>query len=394
MNLSVSDFVKPWIKKTENYEFLFNGLPGKGKKTCLFMPYLGRYNYLTNPLLVLKLSNDLFYDENVDLSKILHSISFEIGGCVIDKMYTDQINIFQHKYNLKPMLIDKTLIIPLPFNCMLKSNGIILPRGYFDTRIWVETSDYEFNKYIEDGHIKMDYSQLDHNFDMGEMTKYYYNQMLKTKAHSTNLLKINGAYPLDYQTYYLIEKMLELKTPLDIELNNFPNILISRLNKPVEDETKAQLALPLGLGLMGIKQNQFTGLESVNSNNKGIKFRLFFNHDVETMYICLKLNSNICKNKWFDTCRIQVNGNDVLEWSYEQLVYETSTNSTLPQGVLSLPHMDQVNFMADNVSLCFYDTKFEHITNEESEQYFTFCSCVESKNFLTIGTMSEIVFRN
>lgn len=387
MNLSVSNFVKPWIKKTENYELLFNGVIGKGRRTSAHIPLLSKYNYITNPLLVLKLSDDLFFDESIDLSNILSSISFEIGGNIIDRMYTDQINIFQHKYNLKPMLIDKSLIVPLPFNSMLKSNGFILPHGFFDARFFIDISNYEFNKYIEDGHIKIDYSQLDNNFDMSEMTKYYYNQMLQTKAFSSNLLKINGSYPSDYQTYYLIEKMLKLKTPLDLEKNSLPNILISRLNKPVEDQVKTHFSMPFGL--MGIKQNQFTGLESVNSKSKTIKIRLNFSCDVELMHICLKLNSNICKYKWFDTCTIKVNGSDVLTWSYEHLVYNTQG---LPQGVLFLPHMDQVNFMADNVSLFFNNTKFEQDTNNEEKQDFTFFSCAESSNFITIGTMSELVF--
>jgi len=137
-----------------------------------------KFNLLSEPVLVLKLS-DYPAETNVDLSRILEKISFEVGGIPFDTLYMDQINIYQHKYNVKPSLIGNTMIVPLPFNLMLKSNGYILPSGWHDARFFIEVSDYAFNKHIEDGYIIINYSKLSDNINFDKMTGFFMNKCSK-----------------------------------------------------------------------------------------------------------------------------------------------------------------------------------------------------------------------
>jgi hypothetical protein len=106
------------------------------------------------------------------------------------------------------------------------------------------------------------------------------------------------------------------------------------------------------------------------------------------MYVCLKSNLDIYESKWFNLCRIQINGHDVLEYTYELLVHK-SKNCNLPPGVLSIPHVDKLNLCADSVVVIFYDLDLP--TQSEN---ITISLCAETSNWLTIGELSTLVFAN
>ena len=148
---------------------------------------------------------------NIDFSKVFNSISFQVGGHLIDKLHDKQINIYQHKYNAKTIIINETIIFPLPFNCMLKENGVILQTSLKSAMFYFDMSNYEINKYIETAYVSINVSKLDNNFDMSKMTNYYYKQMIQTKFYQDSLIKINGSCPSDFASYYLISSLFTSK---------------------------------------------------------------------------------------------------------------------------------------------------------------------------------------
>jgi len=392
---TVYDFVSPYIEKTESLQLDFSGIIGYNRRIMCNICQQHKYNLLSEPVLVLELS-DYPTNTNIDLSRILDKISFEVGGTPFDSLHMDQINIYQHKYNIKPSLIGNTLIVPLPFNLMLKSNGYILPSGWHDARFFIEVSDYEFNKHIVGGHLIINYSKLNDNINLDKMTDYFYNQMLKVKSRKDSLLTINGSHPSDYISYYLLNNL--------IGLNNdyYPNIYLKQTNQivPISKNTNKDTSnntntpnnnksnsIIAPICLIGITQNQFTGLESFEPKNGSIRFRLAFNHDVTSLYICTKSNHDILNSKWFDNFKLQVNGQDKLEFSYE-LLKHYSLNENLPDGVLTIPHVNTINFEEQHVIIALSGVKLNMYDDS------VFSMCVESSNWITVGPQSYIVFKN
>ena len=386
---STFDFVKPYIKKTELENVNFLGTINSKSRIVVSLPNIYNCAYVTEPFIQIKLSE---MPSSIDFSKILSKIVLEMGGYVVDRLYTEQIRIHGKKYNCEPSLIEdtNTIIIPLPFNCLLKSNGFILNNNrLFEVKIIIEFSDFEINN-IECEEFYINYSELNNEFSMEDMTNYFYKQMIQTKVHQDRLLKINNECPSDYISYYFIDNLLEQNKKKLLDISNMNNS-DSNSNKnsnsnqninQVNNNESKNFNLPIGL--LGFKQAQFTGLENINSANK--RYRFIYNHDVETMYICIVNSKNdIYESKWFDLCKIQVNGRDTLFYTYEQLMHiNKSTN--LPKGVLEIPNISYVNFDANNIEIHFSDIRLD------DNETFYFFSSVESSNWLTIGPMISTVF--
>ena len=383
------DFVKPYIKKTELENVNFLGTINSKSRIVVSLPNIYNCAYVTEPFIQIKISE---MPSSIDFSKILSKIVLEMGGYVVDRLYTEQIRIHGKKYNCEPSLIEdtNTIIIPLPFNCLLKSNGFILNNNrLFEVKIIIEFSDFEINN-IECEEFYINYSELNNEFSMEDMTNYFYKQMIQTKVHQDRLLKINNECPSDYISYYFIDNLLEQNKKKLLDISNMNNS-DSNSNKnsnsnqninQVNNNESKKFNLPIGL--LGFKQAQFTGLENINSANK--RYRFIYNHDVETMYICIVNSKNdIYESKWFDLCKIQVNGRDTLFYTYEQLIHiNKSTN--LPKGVLEIPNISYVNFDANNIEIHFSDIRLD------DNETFYFFSSVESSNWLTIGPMISTVF--
>jgi len=228
--------------------------------------------------------------------------------------------------------------------------------------------------------------------------------MLKTNTHKDSLLTINGSHPSDYITYYLLNNLVGLGN------DYYPNIYLKQTNQLVpinkntnketnknkeEDNTSNQLvknkksncSIVSPICLIGITKNQFTGLESVEPKHGYLKFRLNFYHDVTSFYICLKSENNILTSKLFDNFKLQVNGKDEIEYSYE-LLKHYSTSENLPDGVLSIPNVKTINFDEPSVVVALGGVNINMYDDA------VFSMCVESSNWITVGPQSYIVFEN
>jgi hypothetical protein len=430
---STNDFVSQHTKNTYFTQLLAQGSVRHGKRASFDLALNYEKNLFTEPVLMLNVKDvpdEL--KETANLFNIVNSVSLYVNGQRIDDLNYVQINIFQHKHNIKPLLNNDKIIFPLPFNCMLKENGFFLVGKNNRANIVVQMSDStknEINKYIDDGCIYINASKIDENFDMSEMTNYYYKKMTQTKYHKNDLLKINNSYPSDYVSYYLIENLLKSKVS---NTNNFnANIYASDnlkllLNQSVQTKQSVQStestestefvdqldqlnqlnqstqstqstqsydkcdkSLSVPVGLIEIKQNQFMGFESTRP--KYMRHRLYFNHDIESIYFCGIFNDTVCQQKWFGKFILQINGYDVMEYNYESLYYY-NTNSNLPVGVFELPNFNKTIQNLVNAADCVI-LLFNEVNLQESDQNeFLFFACAESKNYITVGPQMDMVF--
>ena len=398
---TVYDFVKNHICKTECVENTLYGTVGKGKRCGVQILNYHKYNYLTEPIFEVTLSE--VPNEEIDLTKILSKVELHLGGTCIDQLYADEIVVYQHKYNITPTQVGNKLLIPLPFNCMLKTNGLIYNgKGYYDLRMFIEVSDYSMNQYIEDGCLMISQSKLDDHFDMSEMSNYFYNGMVASRAQQDRILKINNSHPTDFQSYYVIYHLLN-SMGSSFEKANLPNIkqeLVeknsdhSSVNTDVHTNTSSKKynlnSLNVLVGLVNYTKNRNLGLEVVDVNSSSKKVRLAYNHDVKSMYIMLKQSSTIYTSKWFNNCTIQVNGHDKLIYSYEMLVHLNKRNN-LPPGVLSIPNVDKLDLHEEVVTIIFSGVKNRDVEIENTKEY-AISIFAEISDWMTIGDISSLVF--
>jgi hypothetical protein len=89
--------------------------------------------FYSNPVLEIKLNSD----KKIDFKNILNSVELKIGGQVIDKLTRDEINVYQHKYDLKPKQVTNTIIFPIPIDCLNNQNAMFIPKEtYFEH--WID----------------------------------------------------------------------------------------------------------------------------------------------------------------------------------------------------------------------------------------------------------------
>ena len=291
-----------------------NGLAASGKKINFFIPAHSygskQVNLVSNPLMIFTLNEQI--DLEFDTLKIFNTISFEIGGIQIDKLHGAQIEIYQKIYGLEPMKIGNKVFIPIPINCLLKSNGILASKlKYFELRLWIEFLSNPIVNCIEDTKIRFDLDILAVESDYDKICKRYIDNLI------TNIGKSK------HKQYYLD-------------------------NKP--DFNKTQI--------VGFKQNFFTGFENFALLNQNDKVRIKCNcyGELETerffIYFVNSQDGNIYKSKPFDTITFWSNGENVLEIDYETLVYEnleSNLSYKLPKGVYEIKWKNIINYVPEQL---------------------------------------------
>jgi hypothetical protein len=385
------------IVSSETIELVPCGIISHGRLLRVNIPRQGQENCKTiysEPVLCLRLEKNS--DQILNLHEIVNLIQFEIGGIVIDKLYNHQININQHRYNILPKQYGDVVLFPLPFNCLLKNNGIPFSTiEYYEHSITFETSSLNASKNIIDGCLYMNYTFVNKDIDLMNLTELNYSEMSKTKFHKNSLLKINNKVPSDFVSYYFINELNRSNK----NNTNIPNVL-EQNNQIIDNVSIVNLPKPhvfdIPVTLLKIKQTQFTGLENL-ADVKNAKYRLNFVHDVQSLYLQLNFidaenSSTICNKKWFDLLRIQINGYDKLEYTYEMLCLHNASNSyKLPDGVLEIPNAKYLDWSADHISLCL--SNIDTSSKQEGETMNVSFS-VESDNYLVCGSQSKLMFQN
>lgn len=408
------DFVKDEIVCKETIELVPNGSIDFGRRVRVHVQRPGKENcksIYSEPVLCIKVENPA----KINLNKIVESVSLEIGGNVIDKIYSNQININQHKYSIMPKQYANTILIPLPFTCLLKTHGIPLHFvDYYEHAFTIELSENKENR-ICDGYLFLNYTYVNKELDYSDFTNLNYKQMGKSRHYKDSIIKINNKPPENFTSYYFINELLSM--PLKQNCRNLQNIS-QEINKPTVSTTTNSSNQPnpneqdkfnetvfylntenksfcVPVNLLKINQSQFTGDEILDfKKGSNAKFRLAFNSEITNLYIQLNVRQveqtgfNGQKTKWFDMLRIQVNGYDKLNFTWESLcLNKDNSNYNLPEGVLEIPNCKYIDWNAQSIVLLF-----SKITLPDNINEALLTICADSDNYLVCGSQSKLMF--
>lgn len=342
------------IAENNNYEIKYlysrpNGQVGCSKRiTCTFNAnkYGDKYvDLISNPIAIFELNDT---DLEFIPEKIFNSLQLEIGGCGIDKIELNLINILLKKYNLEVKQIGSKVFFPLPINCLLKSNGIpVLRCKYHEIRLWIEFTNEPFIDCIKDMCIRTDLVFFDKQPIWKNICEPILSELLEKSMYSEIMKK-------------------------HIQNNPYNNFESKQIIK--------------------FKNYQFTGLVNLNGCID-YKSSLGFNHDIERFYIWFE-NSNdkiIYKEKPFDKITFITNNIKVLELDYEDLVYNTlisNNNKGLGKGIYEIEWKNIVNYNPKDFRV---ELNGLSIPNQE----ICFSIHAESYNYLEFENMlSKTIFEN
>lgn len=348
--------IKKLMTVNNNYQMKYlysrsNGTIKSGKLITILLSankYYDKYvDLVSNPIIIFELEN-----ENLDLEffpeRIFATVAFEIGGCQIDKIYTNQIVVLQKKYNLKVKRIGSKVFFPLPINCLLKSNGIPVSKCmYHELRFFFEFNNEQFINCIQDMCVRTELLILEKKPEWKNICEPILFELLETSIYSNNM-----------KNY--------------IQNNSYENFESKQIIK--------------------FKQNQFTGLENMNGQYH-CKINLHFNHDVERFYIWFenRIDNIVYEEKSFDKIAFIADNICVLEMNYEDLVYNTLTlnnNIGLGKGIYEINWKHIINY---NPNILQVELNGLTLPNQD----ICFSICAESYNYLEFEKLvSKIIFRN
>lgn len=103
-----------------------------------------------------------------------------------------------------------------------------------------------------------------------------------------------------------------------------------------------------------MKLHQCTGGESLGSNSS-VVIKTYFNYDIDKFYIFFEdhINKIIYKEKSFDKISFIVDNVPIIEFDYEDLLYETDriniTNKKLPKGVYEIEWKNILDYRPFNI---------------------------------------------
>lgn len=271
--------------ETKNVYSYPNGIVGIGKRACIS---INEYDYelLLNPIIIMEL--DETSDFEFDTSNIFHNIGFIIGGQQIDKLYSNQLKIYQAIKGYEIKKIGSKIFFPLPFDGFNKDEGIIMSKcKSHEITMEIEFTSNPCIASIKDLCLRTD--------------------TITTKS-SPNYMNISNYYIKDSESkdgYASIKELLD------------------------ED-----------IQIVKIKQNQFFE-EALSTDISNKKIKIYFNFLVEKLFIYFedKTNDSIYKFRPFDKISFIIDGYLVLEYDYETLVNENDEKKLgykLPKGVYQI----------------------------------------------------------
>lgn len=328
--LSLKQLTTSNISHETQYAYSYpSGMVGIGKKltTTIIKP---DGELLLNPIIIMEL--DETSDLEFDVSDIFKYIELEIGGSRIDKLYSNQLKIYQAIKGYEIKKVGSKIFYPIPFDAFNKDEGIIASKcKFYEIRLGIEFTSNPCIDDIKDFYIRTDVITTKTSPDYVNISNYYIKDSENKDGYSS------------------------LKEYLD------------------KEDTQ----------IVKIKQNQFYGIDSLYTPISNQKFKLCFNHLVDKFFIYFEntTNGSIFKLRTFDKISFIVNGWNVLEYDYETLVHDNDEKNIgykLPIGVYQI---DWCKFSSKNLSyvdnLCI---ELNGITIPNNN--IGFCICANSINYL------------
>ena len=302
--------------------------------------------FYSNPVLEIKLNSD----KKIDFKNILNSVELKIGGQVIDKLTRDEINVYQHKYDLKPKQVKNTIIYPISIDCLNNQNAMFIPKEtYFEH--WIDIRFAMDVSKIMSCNLNIDNIFFNEDYNLSNLIHCYYCKMASSHIHC------NKYYPDSFSDYCDL-----IKTESDVRSVYSPDNNSS---------------------LFEIKKTQKCENQVLNKDCSEIN--LYFLHDVQNVYFQLN-NVETCKihgEKWFDYITIEVNNKEVLKYDYETIVKHSKK---LPKGVFEVEGFENINFNISDVKLKFHGIKLENL-----DKYELSCFC-ETINYFINGKICSMMF--
>ena len=275
-----------------------------------------KVDVISNPIIIIELNNE--FSEFVP-EKIFSSIFFEIGGIQIDKLSSsNEIKIFQQLYGLEIKRFGNKVFFPIPINCLLKSNGILMPKcTHHDLKLCFECSSEPSIINISKFDVRFDLTILD------KKTNLDYKQICE--PHYQNFIT-------DKHFYYKFDNKYT-------NLEYYQNFISSQIFK--------------------FTQTQFTGLETT-PNVSGWKMITGFYNKINRLLFHFEFEKTkeIYESKMFDKIGLVANGELILELDYETLVYQNELSGyKFNKGVYCIDLIQYLNYSPDILNIEFTELK-------------------------------------
>lgn len=290
---------------------------------------------ISNPIFIFELDEEN-YDLEFDIDSVFDYIELKIGGLTIDKLYDEQIKIYNLIYGFEIKKVGSKIFYPIPFYCMNNGYGIFASKcKYNNINIKIKFSYNEFVRMIKQPVIRTEFiSDKSYDVDFSILNTYFYKYYIK---------KINNS-----------------------------QINLSHLNK---DHEKIQY--------VKIKNNQFSGIINLQQNTPNVKIKCDFNHCIDKFFIYFQnindktIYTNI---QQFEIIKFIIEKNIVLEYDYISLLNNNSKSVyryDIPNGIFEIKwNLDKYkNFSRIH---CF-EIEFIGLMVPHN---VGFCICAESLNYL------------
>ncbi len=319
---------KKFTKITTSSDTLSNS---KSSRNCfiIYKKYGNQsIDFATNFVLEIELENSEY---NFNTDNVFEYISLEISNTKIDKIYLNQIHILQKIYGLEVKKIDNKIFYPIPMECLINGNGLLVSKFYGDycenveIRIWIELINNNQENLNNIKSIKLNYDGiiLDNGLDKLQ-----------------NITTINLNYKPNITQYNLSSKELDLVTNKSNE-----KVMIINCNDKKQALTTKYI------------ENYFTGSEKFNKSSK-IKTNNVNRVERFIIYFEDSLNYNVCKEKVFDSIKFVANGKEIFDIDYYKLLSETNEKYPgLPIGVYVIDFFDYINYVPEREVFDFIGLK-------------------------------------
>ena len=298
---------------------------------------------ITNFLFVIELKNE---NIEINVNKIFDKISLEIAGISILRLYKHQIPILQSFYGLEVKRVGNKIYYPIPFECGLNGNGILVPYLY-DTYI-IQFYFNFINEYNENiSNIELNYDCL-----------FVEGNLLNNNLTNIKLVHNGELYQPD-----LTSKQINT-----IHNNSNTKIMHIKCYKTNGELYKKCI-------ISRLVDYEYTGEDIItNIHVKSSKFYLYFNKVIKRLFFYFEYDTNIYENKIFNSIKFIADGLEVFNLNYDDII---NNKYNVPSGVYVIDMLKYLDIAAykhyiefDGLNIPFENIKFQVFT--ESINYIKY----------------------